>query len=254
MTVVEVATPQRTTLRTMRRTRCEPQPAAPINFGAVGSPAARRGMSAMQFHPLANIFPLLEGDEHDALTEDIMLHGQHEPIVLYQDMILDGRNRYRACVRLGVPPVFEEYRGDDPLAYVISLNLRRRHLDESQRAMIADKVATMRQGERTDLEPSANLRKVSQQDAAKLLNVSERSITNAATVRREGVPELQRAVETGVASVSAAATAVRYSFEARSFFSCLESDAGPETFCLCSSSLRVLAATLDRPGIRELEQ
>lgn len=52
----------------------------------------------------------------------------------------------------------------------------RRHLNETQRAGVAAKLANMRQGERTDLEPSANLPKVSQSEAADLLNVGERTI------------------------------------------------------------------------------
>jgi hypothetical protein len=63
-------------------------------------------------------------------------------------MILDGRNRYNACKMAGVEPHFEDF-GDvaDPLAAVVSLNLQRRHLDPSQRALIAAKLATMRRGD-----------------------------------------------------------------------------------------------------------
>ena len=61
----------------------------------------------LQFHPLADIFPLLEGREFDELVEDIRLHGLHEQIVLHDDKILDGRNRYRACQEVGVAPQFK---------------------------------------------------------------------------------------------------------------------------------------------------
>jgi ParB-like chromosome segregation protein Spo0J len=78
-------------------------------------------MTALEFHPLANIFPLVEGAEFDELVADIREHGLHEPIVVYEDKILDGRNRLRACVAAGVEPAFIPYTGDDPISYVVSL-------------------------------------------------------------------------------------------------------------------------------------
>ncbi len=91
----------------------------------------------MKIHKLAKYFPLLEGEEFDALVEDIKQHGQLEPIVTVNDEILDGVNRYNACVFLGIECLTKAYDGDDPLSYVISANIRRRHLDTSQRAMLA---------------------------------------------------------------------------------------------------------------------
>lgn len=107
----------------------------------------------MQFHSLANMLPLLEGNEFSALVEDIRTRGLIEPIALYQGMILDGRNRYRACEVAAVDPRYELYTGDDPAAFVISLNLKRRHLNESQRAMVAAKLANMTEGRPSKKEP-----------------------------------------------------------------------------------------------------
>jgi ParB-like nuclease domain len=90
-------------------------------------------------HPAASLFPLLEVDspEFGELVQDIREHGLLQPIVLCDGKILDGRNRYRACQHAGVEPRFEEWRGESPTAYVLSLNLHRRHLTEGQLATIA---------------------------------------------------------------------------------------------------------------------
>jgi N6-adenosine-specific RNA methylase IME4/ParB-like chromosome segregation protein Spo0J len=157
-------------------------------------------MTALEFHPLANIFPLVEDAEFDELVADIREHGLHEPIVVYEDKVLDGRNRLRACVAAGVEPAFIPYTGDDPISYVVSLNLRRRHLNESQRAMVAAKLATLRDGQRADLVEGLPIGK-----ASALLNVGERSVARAREVIDHGAPELVSAVERGAVSVSAAA-------------------------------------------------
>jgi len=153
-----------------------------------------------EFHPLADIFPLLDGADFDALVADIREHGLHEPIVLFEGQIIDGRNRYRACSAAGIEPTFAAYTGDDPIAFVVSLNLRRRHLDESQRAMVAAKLATLKDGQRSDLVEGLPIGR-----ASELLNVGERSVARAREVQDHGVPELVHAVEQGSVSVSAAA-------------------------------------------------
>ncbi len=94
----------------------------------------------MKIHKLAKYFPLLEGEEFDALVDDIKQHGQLEPIVTVNDEILDGVNRYNACVFLGMECLMKAYDGDDPLSYVISANIKRRHMTESQRAMLATEI------------------------------------------------------------------------------------------------------------------
>jgi len=90
----------------------------------------------MEYHPLAEIFPMIEGAEYDSLVEDIRLNGLHEPIWIYEDKILDGRNRWRACKDAKIEPKTREYRGKDALSFIVSLNLKRRHLSESQRGMV----------------------------------------------------------------------------------------------------------------------
>ena len=92
------------------------------------------------FHPLADLFPLLEGDELADLVADIRANGLREPIVLYQDQVLDGRNRLRACKAADVEPQFVEFDGDDPIAYAISLNVHRRHLTSEQKREVIAKL------------------------------------------------------------------------------------------------------------------
>jgi hypothetical protein len=159
-------------------------------------------MSAqIPFHPLAHIFPLLEGQEFADLVADIGEHGLREPIALFEGQILDGRNRYRACLESGATPMWQEFLGKDPAAYVVSLNLRRRHLSTRQRAMVADQLATLPKG----ANQHAQICAPSQERAAELLNVSRRSVQHAREIRESGVPELVQAVQAGALPVSVAA-------------------------------------------------
>ncbi len=157
-------------------------------------------------HPLAELFPLISGADFEALCADIRANGLRQKIVLHEGMILDGRNRLRACKAVGAKADFERFKGGDPLAFVLSLNLARRHLNETQRAVVAARLANMGVG-RPAADNPANLQNISRGRAADLLHVSERSVASAAAVMKTGVAELQRAAEQGVISVSQAAVA-----------------------------------------------
>jgi hypothetical protein len=90
----------------------------------------------LEFHPLRCSF-LVTGSEFDALVEDIRRNGVLEPVVLHDGKILDGRNRCRAAEAAGCPYPTKPYDGGDPLGYVVSANIHRRHLNETQRAVLA---------------------------------------------------------------------------------------------------------------------
>lgn len=162
-------------------------------------------------HPFANIFRMLAGDEKDELQASIGLTGLKTKVMIFADQILDGRNRYLCLVDLGLfdPAIdwrsrldlFEEFSGTEQEAFdlVWALNHNRRHDTPQQRAMSAARRANMPQGFRSDLAspetPSANLRPLSQAEAALAEGVSERSVNSASRVIRKGTPELQQAVD-----------------------------------------------------------
>lgn len=103
----------------------------------------------LDFHPVANIFPLMTGAEYDALVSDIAEHGLIEPVWLHPDgRIIDGRNRYRACCDLGLVPEYRTWAGDGSLvAFAVSLNLHRRHMTSSQLAVVALDILPMLEAE-----------------------------------------------------------------------------------------------------------
>lgn len=196
----------------------------------------------MEFHPIANIFPLLDDAELAVLAKDIRDNGLQEPVVVYQEKILDGRNRFLACEKAGVEPTYRPYLGDDPLTWVISENLHRRHLNESDRAMVAANIENLKWGGQDRFSQDANWHlapkvtesqralaaaelaespslvpaqePVTRAQAAGRMNVSVRSVARAAKVIETGDQDLIKAVHNGLA-VSVAAQAADLPAEER---------------------------------------
>jgi hypothetical protein len=79
----------------------------------------------------------MSATEQDALKEDIEQHGQRDPITIYDGMVLDGWHRYQACKMLEIYPLTVAFNAtEDPVAFVKSRNMHRRHLEKSQKAGI----------------------------------------------------------------------------------------------------------------------
>ncbi len=194
----------------------------------------RGGVYEYTDHPIAELFPLMSDADLAELAKDINENGQREDIVVYQGKILDGRNRYRACLLADVEPRVTSYVGTQPVLDVLSWNLHRRHLTPGQRAAIATDVLPL-------LEPEARERKVegakkgatiggkgrpgktpdrdsanlhggnpeterehrAADDAAAMLGVSARSVATAKALQQEA-PELLEKVRAGEVSLNAA--------------------------------------------------
>ncbi len=145
-------------------------------------------------HPAAEAFPMMDAEQYEGLKNDIAVNGQNDSIVFWNEFLLDGRNRLKACEELGLEPETCELGADqDPVAYVMSANLHRRHLTTAQRSMAAAKLATLKNGSRASSNDEGAKRNV----AAKLLHVSTASIDRAKYVRTNGSKELVQAVERG---------------------------------------------------------
>jgi hypothetical protein len=146
------------------------------------------------YHLAKGLFPPIADKEYEALKEDIKAHGVRYPIVLYQGKILDGCNRDRVCYELEIdPPTTNLPPGVDPVDFVVSANMRRRHLNESQRGMLAVKLANMKRGD--NQHSGGEGRPIGA--TSKLLNVGERTATRCKTVLTKGIPKLTEMVSEG---------------------------------------------------------
>jgi hypothetical protein len=149
---------------------------------------------------------MMTEEQYSQLRDDIKEHGQCEDVVVWKGLLLDGRNRLRACEELGIEPQIAELMEEtDPVAYVISHNLHRRHLTTTQRSDVAAKLATLKQGgDRKSAEIKVQNCTLIISDAATLLSVSPRSVKSASYVHDNGCKELIAGLSSGAIPVSLA--------------------------------------------------
>jgi ParB-like nuclease domain len=125
----------------------------------------------IRVHPVADMFPMLSDDELRDLAEDIKAHGLLHPIVLDDEgRIVDGRNRDAACRIAGITPEYTTLNGHDPVAFILSQNIARRHLNKGQQAIL---VLRARSSESED---------DSRGNVASLLGISEARLSEAGLI------------------------------------------------------------------------
>lgn len=133
-------------------------------------------------HPVADLFPMLPPDELDDLADDIKANGLQHPIVMKDGVLIDGRNRLAACKLADVEPTFEELNGVDPVVYIMSSNIARRHMTKAQRAMMAAQVLILN---------------ISQLEAGPIVQTSNQYISRASVVLKYA-PDLAEGVLAGI--------------------------------------------------------
>jgi 16S rRNA G966 N2-methylase RsmD len=167
-------------------------------------------MIDLQTHPAADLFPLMDGQEFDELVQDIKANGLIEPVWLTKEkLLLDGRNRYRACAVAGAELQYRTYEGADPIGFAVSLNLKRRHLTEGQKAMLGLKVEEQYASQIKPGRPKkeaenipADRQELPRQErestakAAKAVGSKSRNIAKAKRIKKHA-PDLAEKVESG---------------------------------------------------------
>jgi len=165
-----------------------------------------------EFHPIAELFPLMTGAEFESLKSDIAENGLRQAIWLHTDgRIVDGRNRYRACTELGIEPEYRTWNGEGSLVtFVVSLNLHRRHLNSSQRAVVTvDILPEARERQLATLKQNTSVvEKIPQRSgqgkartqAAEVVGTNERYVSDAKALQTDA-PELLPEVRAGTLNI-----------------------------------------------------
>lgn len=171
---------------------------------------------SFQQHRLSAAFPAMPDAAFAELRADIAQNGLRMPIVVFEGQVLDGWHRYQACQAVGVSVRLEPFNGDEAAArkFVVSANLMRRHLNESQRGVIAARLAQLPHGGDRGNQHSGGKRQepnlaLGVSEAAELLNISKGTVKDARTVLASGDAAKIAAVERGEVAVSRAAKEVR---------------------------------------------
>jgi ParB-like chromosome segregation protein Spo0J len=188
-------------------------------------PSDQTRLGQYEIHPLAKSYPVMDDEALQALAADIEAHGLKQPIWMFENKVLDGRNRVMAWsmtergkkAKGVIPaPYIWRFKGsfEDAEQFVFALNMMRRHLTVGQRAMIGlARVTTNHGGDRSDQERNSALGST-YAVVAKEVGVSVDSIKTAAAVHAHADREIVYQVRRGTMSLSAAYNEIRAKAEA----------------------------------------
>lgn len=145
----------------------------------------------LEQHPLSAAFPAMPANELGALALDIQTHGQREPAVMLDGMVLDGWHRYLACQQVGAEFRSVPFDGADPVAFVLSRNLHRRHLTVAQRVTAVAECAKWATVGRPENRGSASPILTTRQ-IAEAADASEKTVKQVKAAIRAGLGDALR--------------------------------------------------------------
>ncbi len=153
--------------------------------------------TAWELDPVCEAFPPYEHDQFQALKASISRNGLQEPIWVWNDRVMDGRHRLKACQELGIEPSVKhlncEYQ--QAVSAVFAANINRRQLGTGQLALMAAQLATRKPGQtKASKQVEAAL---SQVEAATLFGVSRDAVQKACCLIAQKNTALLDAVHCG---------------------------------------------------------
>lgn len=154
----------------------------------------------MKLHKYCALLPKMMDDEFQTLKADIQEHGLLEPIVVYEEAILDGRHRHNICEELAIKPNYLEFESlgynGSALDFVISKH-QRRNLSPDQKAVLADKIASLKHGERQSLTNET----VTLAEALKSTGASKGQVGKLRKIKKDNPKVIER-IEAGETSIT----------------------------------------------------
>ena len=169
-----------------------------------------------------SLIPPLHPDELAQLEANILAEGCRDPLVLWDDVLIDGHNRYAICRKHGIP--FTTVQAalvtsiDDAILWIVSNQLGRRNITDFTRGELAlrtkpiiearakAKQATSTGGVNPQLmQISAQAGIVTRKVVAQAAGLSHDTIRKIEKIQTSAAPEVLAAVRAGEISINAAA-------------------------------------------------
>lgn len=205
-----------------------------------------------QQHQLSAAFPAMADEDFKGLKDSIENIGVQNPITLFEGMVVDGWNRYKAANELGIEcPVRELEAWIDPIAFVRAQNKDRRHLPLSAWALIEVSLRAWKPAHRPEKGELSSPLQVSSQEMADAVGVTKRTIQQAKAVQSNASPEVIAAVKTGEIGLPKAAKIAKLPKEeqAEAIHKPLPKAASPEHSAPDSTELKEAVSTISALAI-----
>ena len=162
--------------------------------------------SAYSIDPCCSAIPPMSFDEYQSLKVSLARNGQLEPIIVFENRIIDGRHRFSACNELGIKPIFKQFDGNYEAAksMAFSVNINRRQLTMGQKALVAAKLTMLSTKEGKYKGRAGIPAPLTQVEAASLFGISRDTVQRGCTLLREADPALIEEVRSASCGLNSA--------------------------------------------------